>query len=163
LNSLFFIKKENYSSLIQEIKLYLSTKDSFPYDNNNSSLQNWKLFWEKNPNKFPIFQRLVASLYSIPYKNAEIERAFSGLKLIKNDRRLNLDHPQLEALLGLKMMNKKPKEGSKRKLDEGKEPFLSRSGFKKVKKTLRVIKDDQKESKAKRKKVLNLKDFVQNV
>jgi len=36
--------------------------------------------------------KLVRALYSIPYANADVERSFSQLKIIKNQKRANLSN-----------------------------------------------------------------------
>lgn len=48
-------------------------------------------------------------LFTLYHTNSEIERAFSDLKLVKNDRRLRLSEKTLEALVGLKLINKSNK------------------------------------------------------
>ena len=54
---------------------------------------------------FPLITKLGRALLSLPHSSASIERAFSQLKLIKNERRTNLSNECLESLLIAKINN----------------------------------------------------------
>ena len=56
--------------------------------------------------KFNSLIKLVQGLLTIPYSNAAIERTFSQLKLIKNNRRLQLSVGHLESFMILKNITK---------------------------------------------------------
>jgi hypothetical protein len=51
----------------------------------------------------PAFTKVVTTLLSLPFSNAAVERVFSQLKLIKNDRRSALKQESLLALLSTKL------------------------------------------------------------
>ena len=61
---------------------------------------------------FPLIRRLATALLSLPHSSAAVERVFSKLKLIKNERRNCLHNDTLQSLLISKVneVNKTPKK-----------------------------------------------------
>ena len=53
-------------------------------------------------NEFPLIFKFSRALLSLPHSSAEVERIFSQLKLIKNDKRNKLAPTNLETILTLK-------------------------------------------------------------
>jgi len=53
--------------------------------------------------KYPLLIKLARALLSLPYSSASVERAFSQLKLIKDDKRSTLANDTLESLLTAKI------------------------------------------------------------
>ena len=97
----------------------------------NSILQ-WKKIKEMKKGQQPrffILIQFVEGLLTVPYSNAPIERAFSQLKLIKNNKRLNLKNQNLASFIILKNLTKKVKAQD---LDS----LLSTYQFKKVKNSI---------------------------
>jgi len=70
----------------------------------------YQLYIDKEINKkFPMMCRLACSILSIPFSNADVERTFSQLSLIKTTRRNGLNNDTTEALvmskIGLDLIN----------------------------------------------------------
>lgn len=67
-------------------------------------------FWQKiaqmrsldGEPRFPLLNKLMAGLLSIPSSNADSERGFSMLRKIHTDQRSNLDHSTVVSLMSLK-------------------------------------------------------------
>jgi hAT family C-terminal dimerisation region len=57
--------------------------------------------------KFPIIRNLVTRVLVLPLSNAEVERCFSSLNLIKSSIRANLADNSLSALMQTKQNSKK--------------------------------------------------------
>ena len=76
----------------------------------STCLETWKRILEikeEDKYKFQTLRTIVEALYSIPYSNADIERTFNFLGLIKTDRRSRLNEGTLRSLLIAKTYSKK--------------------------------------------------------
>ena len=108
--------------------------------------------------RFDNLMLLVRGLFSIPYSNAPIERAFSQLKLIKNKKRLKLSSENLSSLMIVK-------DTLKRKNYQNSDEFLTAAVLKNVKINVEVSLEKKntlvKVSLGKKKNSLkNLENFV---
>ena len=153
----------------------LANRFGYLYDNDNDSLkkefadfltldltQSYKdpclLQWKKikqmqkgDQPRFICLMRLVEGLLSISYSNAPIERAFSQLKLIKNNRRLKLKEENLYSFMILKNITKKMK------IKEY-DTFLNSKMLKMVKQNIED--NNHRKNELKKEKKLSLKNYI---
>lgn len=125
---------------------------------NKNSIYGWKTVCESfnNNDRFKLVLKLVKALYTLPYSNSSIERSFSQLKIIKNNRRLKLSDKNVSSIMILNNLTKKRKV---RDFDV----LLSSNVLKKVKLALDNFDQLNKELNSKkenRKIKINLKSFI---
>jgi hypothetical protein len=63
-------------------------------------------FWKDQQEKLPHLSRLARRIFSIPATSASVERQFSGVGLIIQERRTNLNPEQLDNILLIRSMQK---------------------------------------------------------
>jgi len=128
--------------------------------NCDKSLASWRRISELRKNNAPRFIlliQLVKGLFSIPYSNGPIERAFSQLKIIKSKRRILLSDTNLSSLMILKNQ-------LKRSSYQNSESLLNFKTLKRVKQNI----DDNLEKKKQSIKVnlenskIDVKKFILN-
>ena len=79
----------------------------------DNSILGWKVIKDNynTGDRFKNLLNLVKALYSLPYGNADVERSFNQLKMIKHEKRLLLSNANLNSLMVLNNMTKKRKIG----------------------------------------------------
>jgi len=74
----------------------------------NSALELWDLIEGSYPNQFPHLSKIFKHIHSLPTTSANVEQAFSVMKLFKNDLRNSLKEDTLQSLM---FIHQKYKEG----------------------------------------------------
>ena len=88
--------KDDYPTLIEELNK-METKDLFLYSFEQNAIKRWQKF--ESDSHCHGLCRIAITLLTIPSSSASVERVFSQLKLVKNDRRANLQNDTLQGCL----------------------------------------------------------------
>lgn len=98
------INDEELALLDDEVKVHDANKHLLP------ALDDLDQYWaavgeikdSEGISRFPILFKLVQGLLVLPHGNADVERVFSHVSLIKNDKRNSLHHSTLNSILHVK-------------------------------------------------------------
>ena len=85
--------QQEWDDMVQYAKQYLNLVQG------DYKVVWWKIFNSVDVKSWPNVLGVIELLFSLPLSNDHLERVFSQLKLIKNDRRINLTEDRLDQLI----------------------------------------------------------------